>query len=97
MFAVRVIAALLLLAVAGVSGDDFCGPASAKVIMGQRTYICLVLADLENWNGSDENGDVHYHRFAFRPIVDDFAKLEVQDCECGKKRGEGVADETRRL
>ncbi|GMI41625.1 hypothetical protein TrCOL_g11903 [Triparma columacea] len=79
MFAVGLIAALLLFAAGEASGEDFCGPSTAKVIKGQRTYLCLVLADLENWNGSADSGDVHYRRFSFRPVVDDFAKIEVKD------------------
>ena len=59
MFAVGLIAALLLFAAGEASGEDFCGPSTAKVIKGQRTYLCLVLADLENWNGSADSGDVH--------------------------------------
>jgi hypothetical protein len=86
---------LVLICLLGVinvvkSADDFCGPSTGKIIQGQRTYVCIVIADLEDWNGSTETGDVMYHRFMFRPIVDDFAKMEVKDCECRlwAKRGE---------
>ena len=77
------------LSLLSASADDFCGPSNAKVIKGQRTYLCLVIADLENWNGSTETGDVAYRRFSFRPIVDDFTKMEVQDCEWEGGKGGG--------
>ncbi|GMI02372.1 hypothetical protein TrLO_g14128 [Triparma laevis f. longispina] len=76
---IRTLLALTLLLTFALVNANWEGCGSGKVIKGEKTYICLIISDIEDWNGSAENGDVVYYRYLFRPTVDDFTKLSLQD------------------
>lgn len=48
----------------------------AKVTIGERTTVCLVIA-----NGVDWQEERKYIRLNFRPIADQYSRFTVPDCE----------------
>ena len=52
------------------------GESSGKVFTGEKTPVCLVISDQASWEE-----ETVYYRFLFTPNVDEFTKLDVQDCK----------------
>ncbi len=69
------------------------GCGSGVVTKGKRTTVCLLVSELQSWNGTkggsfETDGtyvpvmkDPFYQRFVFEPKVDEFTKLDIQHGE----------------
>lgn len=54
-----------------------------KVTIGEKTTICLTIADGANWSEART-----YMRVNFQPIADQYSRFVVPQCKCLSKRKE---------
>ena len=63
------------------------GETTAKVFKGEKTPVCLLISDQSSWKE-----ETLYYRFLFTPKVDEFTKLDVDDCKYWRSKApNGVA------